>query len=149
MARPESFKDITEPNQWFRIATIETDKLITNHVLLKAYTSFVEAFDKQGGRITLKYGSIVDVELPKTEAELQQQLDADQREWDRQRGLYNRAVRRDNPLPDDAELREWEITGITRWAKDNGFPDPYGVFVANDTDLQEIRDDLGMDNDDA
>lgn len=143
MARPESIKDITKENRFVRIAMFEVDKIIGNANLLKHYTALLEAAQKLGGYADKSY-STVDVKIPKDDAQLADQLRHDQYVWDDMEKLYNLAVNRGTNSDD---VPEWRRNGLKNWAKENDLPDPFDVFAANDPELQQIREDLGLEGD--
>lgn len=142
MARPESIKDVKESDRFVRIAMFEIDKIVTNSVLLKHYTALIQAVEHRGGKIEKNY-STVDVSIPKSNQELDYQLECDQRNWDEMQRLYNLALNRG---PTDTDIPEWRRDSIKRWATDEGLPDPFDVFAANNEDIQAIRDEMGLDN---
>lgn len=142
MARPESIKDIQESDRFVRIALFEVEKIMTNATLLKHYTALLEVVQKMGGKAEKAYATI-DVNIPKTDKELQTQLEYDQRTWDDRQKDYQLALNRG---PSDDDFPEWKVSSIKRWAKDNDLPDPFDVFAANDPDLAALRADLGMDD---
>lgn len=143
MARPENHKDIKESDRFVRIAMFEVDKIISNALLLKHYTALLEAAQKMGGHADKSY-STVDVNIPKDQAQLDYQLQCDQSVWDEMQKYYNLAVNRG---PTCTDIPEWRRSGIQRWAKEEGLPDPFDVFAANDPELQQIREDLGLEDD--
>jgi hypothetical protein len=143
MARPESIKNIKTQDRFVRIAMFEIDKIISNSALLKHYTALLEAAQKIGGNAEKSY-STVDISIPKDQKQLEEQLKTDQYYWDDKQKLYNRALRANptDPIP------EWQRSGLQAWAKDEGLPDPFDVFAANDPDIAAIRAEMGLDNDD-
>lgn len=145
MARPESIKDIKHDDRFVRIAMFEVDKIINNAALLKHYTALLEAAQKLGGFADKSY-SCVDVKIPKDDAQLTDQLRHDQYIWDDNQKMYNVAVNRG---ADSDEVPEWRRNSIIQWAKDNDLPNPFDVFAANDPELQKLREELGMENEDA
>lgn len=142
MARPESIKDVKEADRFVRIAMFEIDKIVTNSVLLKHYTSLIQAVEHRGGMVQKNYNT-VDVSVPKSTQELEQQLEYDQRGWDESQKYYNLALNRG---PADADIPEWRRNSIISWAKENDLPDPFDVFAANNEDIQALRDEMGLDN---
>lgn len=144
MARPENIKDIAEQDRFVRIATFEIDKVIGNAKFLKHYTALLEVVQNFGGHADKAY-STMDLYIPKNDKELADQLRSDQYQWDDAKKYYNLAVNRG---PDSDEIPEWRRSTIVRWAKENDLPDPFDVFAANDPELQELRAELGMENDD-
>lgn len=140
MARPESIKDLQESDRFVRIALFEVDKIMTNATLLKHYTALLEAAQKMGGRAEKSY-STIDLNIPKNEKELKTQLEYDQRNWDDREKEYQLALNRG---PSDSDFPEWKVSSVKRWAKDEGLPDPFDVFAANDPELSALRAELGM-----
>lgn len=138
MSRPESIKDIKHEDRFVRIAMFEVDKIINNAALLKHYTALLEAAQKLGGHAEKSY-STVDINIPKDEKELKQQLDSDQYRWDDMQKLYNLAVTRGE---NSDEIPEWRRNSLIQWAKNNDLPDPFDVFAANDPELDAIRKEL-------
>jgi hypothetical protein len=143
MARPESIKDIKHDDRFVRIAMFEIEKFIGNPALLKHYTAILETAQKLGGRAEKSY-STVDVSIPKDDKQLADQLQSDQYYWDDKQKYYNLALNRG---ANSDEIPEWRHSGIKEWAKQEGLPDPFDVFAANDPELQRLRDELGLDND--
>jgi hypothetical protein len=142
MARPESHKNIDEGDKFTRVAMFEIDKIITNANLLKHYTAILEAVTKMGG-ISVKSYNSVDLDIPKNSQQLDEQLKSDQYRWDEMRNLYRTALNRDNVDP----IPEWRRDAIKDWANKEGLPDPFDVFATNNEDIQEIRKEMGLDND--
>lgn len=143
MARPESIKDVRENDRFVRVAMFEIDKFVANATLLKHYTALLETVQKIGGRADKSYNT-VDIEIPKTEKELEYQLEQDQRGWDEMQKFYNLALNRG---PSDTDIPEWRRDSIKRWATDEGLPDPFDVFAANNEDIATMRAEMGLDND--
>lgn len=138
MARPESIKDIKHDDRFVRIAMFEVDKIISNPALLKHYTALLEAVQKVGGYADKAY-STVDVNIPKDERQLEEQLRTDQYRWDDMQKLYNLAVNRGE---NSDEIPEWRRNSLKEWARENDLPDPFDVFAANDPELEAIRKEL-------
>lgn len=139
MSRPETTNDVTD--RFVRIASFETDKIIAHPTLLKHYTALLEAMQKIGGKVERSYNA-VEMQIPKDEQQLNEQLRGDQYRWDEMQKLYNVALKGDtvtDPVP------EWRRNGIKEWAKEEGLPDPFDVFAANNEDIQKLRDELGLD----
>lgn len=142
MSRPESIKDVQHDDRFVRIAMFEVDKIISNALLLKHYTALLEAAQKAGGFADKAY-STVDVKIPKNDKELEDQLRHDQYVWDDMQKMYNLAVNRGANTDD---IPEWRRSSIKTWAKEEGLPDPFDVFAANDPELNALREELGMDD---
>lgn len=142
MARPESTKDIKHDDRFVRIATFDVDKIIGNAQLLKHYTALLETAQKMGGFADKSYSS-VEVQIPKDQKQLEEQLRGDQYRWDEQQKYYNLALNRGT---NSDEVPEWRRNGIKDWAKEEGLPDPFDVFAANDPELQQLRVDLGLED---
>lgn len=139
MSRPETTNDVTD--RFVRVAMFETEQIMTNAILLKHYTALLDAITKMGGHADKSYSSI-DLNIPKDEKQLEAQLRNDQYRWDDMQKLYNVALKGDtvtDPVP------EWRRNGIKEWAKEEGLPDPFDVFAANNEDIQKLRDELGLD----
>ena len=139
MSRPETTNDVTD--RFVRVAMFETEQIMTNAILLKHYTALLDAITKMGGHADKSYSSI-DLNIPKDEKQLEAQLRNDQYRWDDMQKLYNVALKGDtvtDPVP------EWRRNGIKDWAKEEGLPDPFDVFAANNEDIQKLRDELGLD----
>lgn len=143
MARPESIKDIKHDDRFVRIAMFEVDKIISNAPLLKHYTALLEAVQKVGGFAEKSYAS-VDVKIPKDDSQLADQLRHEQYVWDDMHKIYNLALNRGTNSDD---IPEWRHNSIKTWAKEEGLPDPFDVFAANDPELAAMREELGMDDD--
>lgn len=142
MARPESIREIAESDRFVEIGGFETQHFIAIPTLLKQYTAFIEAVLKQGGRVIKSYGSHINVFIPKTREQLEEQLRSDQQSWDEHQRLYNKALAADegDPVP------EWRRKGVEKWAEKEGLPNPFDVFAANDPELAAIRADLGLND---
>ena len=139
MSRPETTNDVTD--RFVRVAMFETEQIMTNAILLEHYTALLYAITKMGGHADKSYSSI-DLNIPKDEKQLEAQLRNDQYRWDEMQKLYNVALKGDtvtDPVP------EWRRNGIKEWAKEEGLPDPFDVFAANNEDIQKLRDELGFD----
>jgi hypothetical protein len=142
MSRPESIKDIKTQDRLVRIAMFEIDKIISNAALLKHYTALLEAAQKIGGNAEKSYSS-VDISIPKDQKQLEEQLKNDQYHWDDKQKLYNRALRGSTTDP----IPEWQRSGLKEWAREEGLPNPFDVFAANDPELAALRAELGMEDD--
>lgn len=140
MARPESIKDVQD--RFVRVAMFEVDKIIANPTLLKHYTAMLEAAQKLGGYAEKAY-STVDVNIPKDQKQLEDQLRSDQYQWDDMKKFYNLALNRGVNSDD---IPEWRQSSIKRWAQEEGLPDPFDVFAANDPELAALRAELGMED---
>ena len=141
MPRPESIKDIKHEDRFVRIAMFEVDKIISSPKLLKHYTALLEAAQTLGGYAEKSY-TTVDVNIPKNDKQLADQLSSDQYRWDDMQKLYNLAVNRG---ADSDEIPEWRRNSLISWAKENDLPNPFDVFAANDPELAQIRADLNME----
>lgn len=140
MSRPESLADIKHDDRFIRVASFEVDRVITSPMLLKHYNALLEQVQKLGGFANKSYAS-VELNIPKDKELLEQQLRNDQRRWDELQKYYNLAVVRG---PGDTEIPEWRHNSIKEWAKEEGLPDPFDVFAANDPELAQICADLEM-----
>ena len=79
MARPESISDIDlDPIQF---ATVQVDAISANAALLKAYATFMEAVQKAGADVEVKYNGATFERKP-TDQEQQKQLTSQQNSWD-------------------------------------------------------------------
>jgi hypothetical protein len=142
MARPESHKDISDENKFTRVALFEIDKIVTNANLLKHYTALLEAIHKMGGRSEKGYNS-VDLDIPKNQQQLDEQLKNDQYHWDDYEKLYRKALAGDSVDP----IPEYRRGTLKEWAEKEGLPDPFDPFAANNEDIQKLRREMGLDND--
>ncbi len=143
MSRPETIKDVKE--RTIEIGRLEIDKIMVNPPLMKAYVAFLEALEKQGGKVVPAYGATVNFNLPRTESQLYDQLRTDQYHWDDCQKLYNRALFRHNSNVE--EPKEYQKDRIKEWAEAEGLPDPYGYLAVDDfsdEELDRIRQDLGI-----
>jgi len=138
MSRPESLADIKHDDRFIRVASFEVDRVITSPMLLKHYNALLEQVQKLGGFASKSYAS-VELNIPKDKELLEQQLRNDQYRWDELQKYYNLAVVRG---PGDTEVPEWRHNSIKEWAKEEGLPDPFDVFAANDPELAQICADL-------
>lgn len=144
MARPESHKDIKEEDKFTQIARFEIDKIITHPILLKHYTTLLEAVHKMGGTSDKNYNS-VDLDIPKNHKQLDEQLKSDQYYWDDYEKLYRKALAGDSVDP----IPEYRRGSLKEWAEKEGLPDPFDPFVANNEDIKELRREMGLDNDES
>lgn len=138
MSRPENLADIKHDDRFVRVASFEVDHIITSPVLLKHYNAMLETVQKFGGFVNKSYSS-VELSIPKSKELLEAQLRSDQYRWDEMQKFYNLAVVRG---PGDTDVPEWRHNGIKEWAKDEGLPNPFDVFAANDDELDRIREEL-------
>ena len=138
MSRPENLADIKHDDRFIRVASFEVDRVITSPMLLKHYNALLEQVQKLGGFASKSYAS-VELSIPKDKELLEQQLRNDQYCWDELQKYYNLAVVRG---PGDTEIPEWRHNSIKEWAKEEGLPDPFDVFAANDPELAQICADL-------
>ena len=141
MARPANIKDIANEDRYKDVGRIETNTFIDQPKILKKYAEFTEIIQQASGCVEKSYGATINIRLPKTKKELDDQLDNDQRHWDEMQRLYNVALKGDtvgDPVP------EWRRDSVKRWAEKEGLPNPFDVFAANDPELAAIRADLGL-----
>jgi hypothetical protein len=147
MARPVSINEISDEDRYIEIAQIDAKLFLKHTALLKAYTAMVEAVEKNGGIVEdPSYGG-VRFKMPKTKEELENQLRADQSNWDHNRRRYDQAVLRDDP--DVKQLNEWEKDYVIQFAEREGLKNPYDPFVSDtfsDRELADIRATLGLEN---
>ncbi len=147
MARPETIRDVKEEDRYFDLGELRVDRMSTNPNLLKHYAGLIDAIEKQGGTVTATEwnASKVELKLARTPAELKRQLEVDQQSWDVMERRWNQAMNRDAI---DTEIKEYEKSGISEWAKREGRTDPYDPLAAHqpvdDLELDEIRDELGV-----
>lgn len=139
MSRPETTNDVTD--RFVRVAMFETEQIMTNAILLKHYTALLDAITKMGGHADKSYSSI-DLNIPKDEKQLEAQLRNDQYRWDDMQQSYNKVLAGADPTE---PVPDWKRKSIQNWAKENDLPDPFDVFVANNEDIQKLRDELGLD----
>jgi hypothetical protein len=92
---------------------------------------------------SVKNYNSVDLDIPKTSQQLDEQLKSDQYRWDEMEKLYRQALAGDNVDP----IPEWRRDTLKDWAKKEGLPDPFDPFVANNEDIKKIRREMGLDND--
>ena len=122
----------------------EIDKIITHPALLKHYTVLLEAVHKMGGTSDKNYNS-VDLDIPKNDKQLDEQLKSDQYYWDDYEKLYRTALAGDSVDP----IPEYRRSSLREWAEKEGLPDPFDPFVANNEDIQQMRREMGLDNDES
>jgi hypothetical protein len=143
MARPKHITDIKPENRFIRIAMVEFTNIAASPALVKAYAALLDAAEKAGGHGDAKYNT-VDINIPKTKDQLENQLKEDQRVWDSRQRSYNIAVL----AKEDAEpLKEWEKDYVREWAEKEGLPNPFDVFAANNEELKKVREELELIND--
>jgi hypothetical protein len=143
MSRPKHITDIDPKNRFVRIAMVEFTNIAASPALLKAYAALLDAAEKAGGHGDAKYNN-VDINIPKTKDQLENQLAEDQRVWDSRQRSYNLAVLDKEGVE---PLKEWEKDYIKEWAEKEGLPNPFDVFAANNEELQKIRAELELIND--
>ena len=119
MARPEYIRDVKD--RWNRAGTLEVQVFNDQPALLKAAAAIMEAVTKAGGKVEKHYSS-VDLELPKSPAELQQTLEYEQRHWDSMDQKYEAAL-----LSTVQGDLNWEQRSVRDWAKEEGRQDPFIV----------------------
>jgi hypothetical protein len=118
MGRPTHVSDVK--TRYNEIATVYLDDIMNRPALMRAYTGLIEAAEKAGGRIIKKYSTCVSVEIPKSHAQMVEQLESEQRQWDRAKEQYDGAVN------DPASVSsEWSRKEISRWAEDEDLDDPF------------------------
>lgn len=141
MARPNSIADVTDRTNL--VATFHTEFINTSPIMLKHYAAFIETAQKFNGQVKPNKWNKAQIEvfLPKSKEELEMQLIADQNSWDYRKEEYDKAVNRDSVSD---EFDEYKQNRIKEFAKQNGFPNPFDVFSANDSDLDEIRRELEL-----
>lgn len=139
MSRPEAIKDVKD--RTIRVGSMDLERIVTVPAILKHYTALIEALQKIDGEIRTAYGMTVEFYLPRDEKQLLSQLSTDQYQWDDSEMEYRRALKAD--LNDS--VKEYKRDRIKEWAKEEGLPDPFDVFAANDPELQRIREEMGLE----
>lgn len=90
MARPSKISEIElSPIQF---ATVQVDAIASNGALLKAYATFMEAAQKVGANVEVKYNGAT-FEREPTEQEKREQLKSKQSSWDEGKRQYE--IKRD------------------------------------------------------
>ena len=138
MARPETIADVKD--RFIRMGSIEFGKISMTPELLKPYTAFLEAVKKMGGHMEENYSGI-EMFLPRTKKQLEDQLRSERYSWDNNEKYYKKALKADESDP----VEEWRRDGIREWATEEGLPNPFDVFAANDPELARIRAELGIE----
>lgn len=138
MSRPETIADVTD--RFIRFANIEVDKFINNPKLLKAYTTLIEQVTYFAGEVNTTYGTNVELTLPRTTKQLEEQLRSDQYSWDDKRTNYLKML-------DGEEVAEWRHSSLKEWAKAEGLPDPSegentGLLVSEEEAVQALRNSV-------
>lgn len=139
MSRPETVKDVKE--RMIRVGSMDLERIVTVPAILKHYTALIEALQKMNGEIRTAYGMSVSFYLPCDEKQLLSQLSAEQYQWDDAEKEYRKALKADLSDP----VQEYKRDRIKEWAKEEGLPDPFDVFAANDPELQRIREEMGLE----
>jgi hypothetical protein len=122
MARPETTDDVT--NRYDSLGSIELNNTRGNPALLKAIAALIEAVEKAGGTTQQTYSDL-NFKLSKTQSQLDDALQDEQRQWDRMDKKYEAALVSIESV-EDGEL-SWEQKGIRNWAKAEGRKDPFIV----------------------
>ena len=140
MARPETIMDIPADERNEQVGSFNVGKLSVSPTLLKHYAAFVEQLEKAGGHMVPNKWNNSEVELfiPKNEHQLNYLLKDMQSRWDESQKMYNKAVTRDGIN----DLKEWERDRIKKFSEDEGLPNPFDPFCANDDELDAIRREL-------
>lgn len=113
-------------NRTIQIATFETAELTALPALMKVYVALVEAVQKMGGEVKKNYSS-VQVFIPKNREQLADQLESEQREWDRKEELYK-------TVQNGEAIKSYQEYGLKEWAETEGLPEP--VFVKEPEDAE-------------
>jgi hypothetical protein len=113
MSRPETTDDVKDRHN--TVATVHVDTMRTSPALLKAYAALIDAAGRQGGGAISEYGQTVKVVVVKTGNELAEQLDTEQRAWDRNEERYNTATA--------GELPSYYLSEVNEWAAAEGLPE--------------------------
>ena len=142
MSRPESVKDVKD--RMVQIGTMDLERIVTIPALLKHYTAFIEQLQKMYGEVEPSYGMNVKFSMVRDQKQLESQLASEQYMWDENKKDYEKALRADPSDP----VKEYAKDRIKEWAKEEGLPDPFDCFAANDPELRRIREELGMNEDD-
>lgn len=115
MARPETIHDIDiDPVQF---ATVQVDAISAHASLLKAYATFMEAAQKAGAVVEVKYNGAT-FERPATEAEKLAQLKSKQSSWDEGKKQYDILA-----AVGECEY-SYNRSQAQRWAEAEGMPFP-------------------------
>lgn len=132
MARPESITDIElNPVQF---ATVQVDAIASNGALLKAYATFMEAAQKAGAEVEVKYNGATFERKP-TQQEKADQLRSKQSSWDEGKKQYE--ILRDVGECEYSYMR----SQAQRWAEDEGMPFPPEHDIIDAIDIA-IRDEV-------
>lgn len=134
MARPEKISDIElSPVQF---ATVQVDAIASQAALLKAYATFMEACEKAGAEVEVKYNGATFERQP-TAQEKAEQLRSKQSAWDEGKKQYGilQAV-------GECEY-SWQRSQAQRWAEEEGMPFPpeHDPIAAIDS---VIRDEVAV-----
>jgi hypothetical protein len=114
MSRPETTNHVKNCHK--TVANVYVDTMHTSPALLKAYVALIDAAQKQGGGAIPEYGQTVKVVVAKTGKELQEQLETEQRNWDRHQEMYNTAA-------DGGEIPSYCLIDVNKWAEAEGLPE--------------------------
>ena len=128
MARPESINDIElNPVQF---ATVQVDAISAHAGLLKAYATFMEAVEKAGAEVEVKYNGATFERQP-THKEQEAQLKSKQDSWDEGKKQYEllAAV--------GATEYSYQRGMAQRWAEGEGLPFPPDFEPLVDGELLE------------
>ena len=116
MSRPESLSDIEIEVTDF--ATVDVEKIAGDGSLLKAYATFMEAVQKAGGTVEIRYSSRAEFKRPPTLVEQVAQLKSAQAQWDMHKKYYEQM----------AEIGsceyEYQQSHAKDWALAEGLPFP-------------------------
>jgi hypothetical protein len=130
MARPKTLDDIEVRNE-VEFASIDINKIADRGDLLKAYGAFMEAVQKAGCTIDVRYNTAAFVRKP-SDKELAQQLADAQTQWDGRQTMYKKWA-------SGEELRyEHEYNYAKQHAQDEGLPMfPWEMEGRRDPDLED------------
>lgn len=132
MSRPETVNDIEVKPVDF--ATVQVDSIASDGTLLKAYAIFMEAVQKAGATVEVRYNAAYFTREP-SPAEQERQLQSAQSTWDAGKKYYD-------TLAAVGEVEhEYHKSLAQHWAEQEGLPYPPEHDVIESIDVM-IRDEV-------
>lgn len=134
MSRPESIEDIELSAIEF--GSIDLSLIADDGAKIKAYGAFMEALQKSGASVEIRYNTTAKFSRPPNAREKLSQLDNAQMSWDNGKKLYE-------TLRDVGEVEYSYQRDVARnWAEDEGLPfppehEPISEFHAVIRDIDE------------
>ena len=132
MSRPETIDDIElDPIEF---ATVDVAAIATDGAFVKAYGAFMEACQKAGATVTVKYSTSARFARDPSQDEQESQLRTKQDSWDEKKRQY------DLYASVGTLEHSYMASSLEQWARDEGlpYPPPFEPITSFDAVIRDI-----------